>query len=62
MIFSAKQVYAPTSSDCAFMIVSKLKTTVPFDELDITYLLALCMSIVAPLKYQLILGTGSPIT
>jgi len=61
MKFSALQVYMPTSDDCVFKIVSELITTVPFTELDILYLLVSDTFIVTPLKYQLIVGTGSPV-
>jgi len=61
MKFSVLQAYVPTSDDCVFKIVSELLTTVPFTELDMLYSSASDIFIIAPLKCQLIVGTGSPV-
>ena len=60
--FLARQVYTPTSNDCAFTIESELLTTVPLNGSDETlYLLISDTFILTPLKYQLIFGIGSPV-
>jgi len=43
------------------MIVSELVITVSFDELEILYLLMSDTFMAVPLKYQLIIGSGSPV-
>ena len=56
--FSAAQIYNPALDDCKFIIVNELAIVRPFIELEILYLLISDIFIMAPLKYQLILGTG----
>ena len=61
MIFSAKQVYVPTSDDCVLMIVNELVTTVSFSVLDTLYLVASDTFIMISLDCQVMFGNGSPI-
>ena len=60
MIFSAWQVYVPTSEDCGFIIVSELSTTLSLVPL-VLISIAFDGFIILPLKYQLIFGNGSPV-
>jgi len=61
IIFSASQIYVPTSDNCMSIIVSELLITNPLTEVDILYSLVSDTFIRTPLKYQLIVGTGLPI-
>ena len=61
MIFSAKQVYVPTSDDCVLMIVNELETTVSFSVLDTLYLVASDTFIIISLNCQVMFGNGSPV-
>ena len=61
MIFSAIQVYVPTSDDCVLMIVNELETTVSFSVLDTLYLVASDTFIIISLNCQAMFGNGSPI-
>ena len=61
MIFSAKQVYVPTSDDCVLIIVSKLVITVSFSVSVTLYLVASDTFIIISLNCQVIFGNGSPI-
>ena len=62
IIFEESQVYVPTSDDVVLYTVNVFSVVVMFNNLDIImYLLLLSDTfIIAPLKYQLMSGTGSP--
>ena len=61
MIFSASQVYLPTSDDSAFIILRVLSITDSFRYIDeLLYLELSDKFIITPLKYHLIYGTGTP--
>ena len=51
----------PALNDCKFIIVNELVIVRLFIELKILYLLVSDTFIIVPLKYQLILGSGSPV-
>ena len=61
MIFSASQVYAPTSDDSAFIILRTLSIIDSFRYTDeLLYLELSDKFTITPLKYHLIYGTGTP--
>ena len=62
IIFEELQVYVPTSDDVTLYTVNVFSMVGKFNDVDIImYLLLLHDTfITAPLKYQLISGTGSP--
>ena len=64
IIFEELQVYVPTSDDVTLYTVNVFSVVVMFNDFDIImYLLLLSDTFIfAPLKYQLMSGTGSPTT
>ena len=60
--FEALQVYVPTSDDATLYTVNAFSVVVMFNDLGIIrYLLLLYDTFtIAPLKYQVMFGTGSP--
>ena len=60
-MFSASQVYVPTSDDSAFIILRVLSIMDSFRYIDeLLYLELSDKFIITPLKYHLIYGTGTP--
>ena len=58
--FSASQVKIPALDDRVFKIVNKFEISVSFTVLDTLYLLVSDTFIIVPSKYQMMVGTGSP--
>ena len=61
-MFSASQVYVPTSDDSAFIINRVLSIMVSFKAIDeLLYFELLDRFIITALKYHWIYGTGTPV-
>ena len=62
IMFSATQVYVPTSDDSAFIINRVLSIIVSFKAFDeLLYFELLDKFIITALKYHWIYGTGTPV-